>query len=150
MLKPDGQAEPITAEVVFAQCKLPGDRSMNFKVSTLKVSRHLKHAHSRVCIPSACIVFNCPLIACITINARCRGDLYTLAAWHERFSVALKSRAVGVLLKMNATSTDSAMISSLLDIWAGWGWERYRNSLVPNRKIQISTLHCMSASAHSA
>jgi len=34
LLKPAGTMEPITADVIFAQCKLANDRNMSYKVKT--------------------------------------------------------------------------------------------------------------------
>ena len=36
ILKPAGGLEAITADVIFAQCKIPGDRNINFKVNGSK------------------------------------------------------------------------------------------------------------------
>jgi len=39
LLKPVGGLEPITADVIFAQCKIASDRSINYKVAPSKNSR---------------------------------------------------------------------------------------------------------------
>ena len=33
IVQPVGQIEPMTVDIIFAQCKVPGDRSINFKAS---------------------------------------------------------------------------------------------------------------------